>query len=559
MKALIIRILLIFFSLSFFYISPLPAQDQKRLDSLIFLLEKASNDTIKIRQLVAISAEYSFNNIPLSLDYAHKALSLAEKGDNESLLAFTLFNLGITYYNQGFLEISLKYFYRYLEIQKKKNDTKGTAYALVNLGAIRVNLEEYEQAREDFENALETFNKLYDENAGALTGAEVIPIYNNLGVVYKNLKNPEKAIDYLLRGVSLGRKIPGQETYLANLLNNLGDLYLDQGKTKEAFENLNEALQIRLKIDDKTGMVNSYRMMATYFNKQNEKDKALGYLYQGLDLAGRIGSISLKADITEMMFQHFYDSHLSDSALKYKMLLTDIKDKLNQEATRKELAHLELTSQLEEKERMLQFEQKRKELRYLLTGLALVLLLSVISFLYFLSQSRVRRLRLEKENINLTSKNLELEKSNLIQELEIKNKELATNVMYQIQKNEIINEIGQKLNQNYHLISKGNQEMIFGIIKDLEKTRDTNIWNEFEIRFQQVHNEFYDKLNAINPELSLNDRRLCAFLKLNMTTKEICSITGQSIRSIEVARTRLRKKLDLTNSETGLIEFLSKL
>jgi DNA-binding CsgD family transcriptional regulator len=192
-------------------------------------------------------------------------------------------------------------------------------------------------------------------------------------------------------------------------------------------------------------------------------------------------------------------------------------------------------------------------------GLTLILLLSILGLLYFLSHSRVRRLRLEKENINLASKNLELEKSNLMQELEIKNKELATNVMYQIQKNELIHEIGQKLQKLSYSISKSDQQLIIGIIKDLEKTQDSSIWNEFEVRFQQVHNDFYNKLNVINPELSLNDRRLCAFLRLNMTTKEICSITGQSIRSIEVARTRLRRKLDLTNSETGLIEFLSKL
>jgi len=131
--------------------------------------------------------------------------------------------------------------------------------------------------------------------------------------------------------------------------------------------------------------------------------------------------------------------------------------------------------------------------------------------------------------------------------------------MYQIQKNELTHEIGQKLQKLSYSISKSDQQLIIGIIKDLEKTQDTTIWNEFEVRFQQVHNEFYNKLNVINPELSLNDRRLCAFLRLNMTTKEICSITGQSIRSIEVARTRLRRKLGLTNSETGLIEFLSKL
>jgi hypothetical protein len=71
------------------------------------------------------------------------------------------------------------------------------------------------------------------------------------------------------------------------------------------------------------------------------------------------------------------------------------------------------------------------------------------------------------------------------------------------------------------------------VIRDLERTRDSSIWNEFELRFNQVHNTFYQKLNEKSPDLSPNEQRLCAFLRLNMTTKEIASITGQSIRSIE--------------------------
>ncbi len=559
LKALIFRVLLIFFLILSFLNAQLPAQDQKKIDSLNYLLERARNDSVKVRQLVAISEEYQANNIPMSLEYAHKALDLSEMTKNKNLQSYALHNLGITYFNQGLSEISTQYFFRYLEIMKETGNTKGIAYALANLGSIRVQLKDYELAQDNYEKALETFNKMAEDDEKLKPYPAIISIYNNLGVVSKELKQPDKAIDYYLRGISLARQTPEEHYILANLLNNLGSLMLIQGKTKEALDYLTEALNIRIEKNDKTGQVNSYREMATYFTKQNDNEKALHYLYLGFNQAGEIGSLSLQAEISGMLFEHYNNRHNADSALKYKIIFTDVKEKLNEEATRKELAHLELTAQLQEKEKIREFEQKRKEFRYLIIGLTMLLLLSVLGFLYFLSQSRVRRLNLEKENINLASKNLELEKSNLMQELELKNKELATNVMYQIQKNELTHEIGQKLQKLSYSISKSDQQLIFGIIKDLEKTQDTTIWNEFEIRFQQVHNEFYNQLNTINPELSLNDRRLCAFLKLNMTTKEICSITGQSIRSIEVARTRLRKKLNLTNSETGLIEFLSRL
>jgi len=110
-----------------------------------------------------------------------------------------------------------------------------------------------------------------------------------------------------------------------------------------------------------------------------------------------------------------------------------------------------------------------------------------------------------------------------------------------------------------HNFKKENQLLIKSIIEDLENTQEDSVWEEFETRFHQVHNKFYEKLNETHPNLSPNERKLCAFLRLNMSTKEISSITGQSFRSIEVARTRLRKKLNLTNSDIGLIEYLSGL
>ncbi len=141
----------------------------------------------------------------------------------------------------------------------------------------------------------------------------------------------------------------------------------------------------------------------------------------------------------------------------------------------------------------------------------------------------------------------------------MRNKELTTHVMSMIRKNELIRQIAEVLSQSKLNLDDKNRNFINSIIKDLNNIQDESVWEEFEVRYQNVHNEFYDKLQKISPNLSTNERRLCAFLRLNMTTKEISSITGQTLRSIEVARTRLRKKLQLTNSEMSLTEFLTSL
>jgi len=162
---------------------------------------------------------------------------------------------------------------------------------------------------------------------------------------------------------------------------------------------------------------------------------------------------------------------------------------------------------------------------------------------------------LETEQSRLLHQNTELENKKLEDELEVKKKELATNVMYSIRRNEMISKIVINLKAAKFSFKKENWELIDNIIIELESTAVDEVWKEFEVRFQQVHTEFYDKLNEKFPNISVNEKRLCAFLRLNMSSKEISAITYQSVNSISVARTRLRKKLGL-GPDDNLISFL---
>ena len=102
------------------------------------------------------------------------------------------------------------------------------------------------------------------------------------------------------------------------------------------------------------------------------------------------------------------------------------------------------------------------------------------------------------------------------------------------------------------------EEVINKIITELQSYIDQDTWTEFEVRFQQVHNDFYTKLNEIHSDLTANEKKLCAFLRLNMTSKEIAEITFQSPDSLKTARYRLRKKLGLDREE-NLVAFLTKM
>lgn len=530
-------------------------QHHNKPDSLLLQLKIANNDSARVHLNVELSRFYSTDNLSKALHFAEDAVEIAGKTENNSTLSFALLNIGNVYFTQGLFELALKQYYQYLEIQKAEGNKKGIASALINIGAVSLNLNNFEKARDNFEEALKTFEELSLKSGNSKYSHEIITSYNNLGIVCQNLKEQKESEEYYRRGISLARKTMGQPTLLAHLLNNLGSLYLDQKKMPEAYIAINEALKIRLLIPDKNGQGQSYRTLAMYYIGLGNRTKALEYLYKGLDLARSVGNISLQSFLIEKLFTEYDKTDNSDSALKYHIILKALNDTMNNEETQRELTRIELTSQFNEKENLRKIEQKRKEVQYLAIGVSMLLLLAIISLLFLLSQNRLKRLRLEKDNANLASENLELEKAVLKQELDLRNKELTTNVMYLVQKNEYITDIAERVISIKKNLTDTNSNVINKLISDLQSNSDDKVWKEFEIRFQEVHQDFYSRLNARFPDLTPNEKKLAAFLRLNMTTKDISAITFQSPDSIKIARSRLRKKLGLPQ-EANIIAFL---
>ena len=95
------------------------------------------------------------------------------------------------------------------------------------------------------------------------------------------------------------------------------------------------------------------------------------------------------------------------------------------------------------------------------------------------------------------------------------------------------------------------------ILSKLQQQNTTNNWNEFRYYFEQVHPSFYENLEKRYPDLTIKEKRLCAFLRLGLSSKDISAITFKEVRSVESARNRLRKKLGMT-PDGNLTEFLSQ-
>ena len=182
----------------------------------------------------------------------------------------------------------------------------------------------------------------------------------------------------------------------------------------------------------------------------------------------------------------------------------------------------------------------------------------------FIKRKKDKQIQLQKEIVQKKEKELataELEKSKLKEEelqqsILYKSKQLSTHALHMMQKNTMLHEIQldiKSMSKKATVDDKPNYKRInLQINQSLRSHKD---WDVFKLYFEDVNKNFYQKLNEINPELTTNDHRLCALIKLNMNSKEMASVLNVAPNSIKSSRYRLKKKLGL-DVEADLEEFI---
>ena len=153
-----------------------------------------------------------------------------------------------------------------------------------------------------------------------------------------------------------------------------------------------------------------------------------------------------------------------------------------------------------------------------------------------------------------------LEKEKLELQIKSKNQELASNTMHLVQKSEILQKLKVEINTIAKTTSdKATSKNLRAIIRKISTDERLDVdWEDFARHFDQVHEQFLQRLREKYPQLTPKDHRLCAYLRMNLASKEIAPLMNISVRSVEVARYRLRKKLEL-DSEINLIEFMMEI
>jgi len=177
-----------------------------------------------------------------------------------------------------------------------------------------------------------------------------------------------------------------------------------------------------------------------------------------------------------------------------------------------------------------------------------ILLFIALNGFYKRYYKRQQELALDRTKKDMELKALESEKqivelnnANLKQDIDSRNRELAVSTMNMINKNKTLNAIKNAL------LKTEKVEDINAIVKLVDKTiEDEEDWNFFEEAFNHADKDFFRKVKEQHPSLTANDLKLCVYLRLNMSSKEIAPLLNISSRSVEIKRYRLRKKLHLS-------------
>jgi len=570
--------------------------EKQEIDSLVNVtIDQKVNNLDRVDSYLILSKCYSYTNLDSAQIFVEQGIELAEEIAYTKGLAIGFLRQGEIYNINGQIEEAKSSIHQALVLYENLKKDKEYMIACNMLAFQYENQSNYDKALEYYLNGLRVAEELNNQTGKAY-------FYNNISNIYSNTGLHNESLNYILKASSIFIDI-GDSVYYANSLINLGRIYQNLNNLDSAIYYFNKAEGLETELNNYYGLIKVNKNLGDIASKRLLIDEAHSYYlnamhfamqldslnpYKKIELAGRhkdLGnvyillqdyenalkhlnhslrfgldnnSISLMKDSYWGLFTCYEAMNQTDSALYFHKLLLSVNDSLQAELYNETINQmnyeyrLEVERELHNKEQKLVIlEKNRQELVYLvIVGILFIVALTIFIIWYF---QKTKLLKSE-----LKRKNLHLEKENISNDLDKKNRELTASVLNLIERNEFLAKISEKLqNQKLSGESEGDAN-IEEIVRSIDKEGANSLWKEFELRYMEVHKDFHQKLTSKYPDLTPNERKLCAFIVLNMSTKDISSITYQSIHSIKIARYRLRKKLGLEKNE-NLTSFLHNL
>lgn len=488
----------------------------KKLDSLIIILNTAQHDTIKVNTLIQICMEFDIRESDQGLRYAKQGLQLAEKIKNKNKIAKCYYCIGFIYNHLKNLPYALINTQKSLNFYEEQKDKKNIAMCFRLISLIHEGMRN-PQSISYLEKSLTIYRELNDK-----TNMEII--YNDFGNLYSHRGKWQKAIEYYkielelnngnkekmfgpLYSMGLAYEFQGdllkainyyqKALKIATDLNNkemaitcndqIGDVYSAQGNYASALEYLMQSLKYYIEIGDKEAVCFIYEKISRLKCNQRNYQGAIEYCQKILTVSKETQNL----DNQYMAYQNLYAIYdsLKDykKAYEFHKLLKTVDDSLKKVNSSKELLEVETKYQSEKKQKEIELLNKDKEKqaaisaaeskkqKIIIISVSSVLLL-VFAFAFFAYRSFLQK---RKANVLLAVQKQEIEEKN--EELNQQNEEIST------QRDEIETQrdlVTQQKASIEHILHEVNQSI------DYAQRIQTTILPELEL-LEKIFNEYF--------------------------------------------------------------------
>lgn len=536
----IIGIVIIFFGVLIAQSSFAQLEDlHKKIENVGENSNEAANLLFEISKVY-----YAQNNYPKALQYSRQAMDIYVSNNNQYKIAVVLQFKGDIYLAINDFNMALD---NYLNAQLKFEDLveeKMMAENSLKMSSVYLHLNNYKKALSDLFYSRNFFEKNKD-----LYKVELINTYTTIGSAFGYLEKTDSALYYFEKAMTL---TPKSDLFQKGiLLNNMGAIYSKKDNHEKAFEKYSEAFELVKTGKNRIIKGVTLSNIAFLYKKQGIDSAAIRIYLQALDTLHSSGDLTYIKDVYDNLSEIYERNENFEEALIYFHKFLKIKDSITSVESINKIADLESRYEIARMDKQIEIIKRENELKtirqyVIIGGLTLFL---IVGFLIY------RNLRINYKNEKLKEKILEKEKLNLQNEIVFKNKELENFALRVIQKNEFLEKLKNEIS-NLRSDTNNLKDISDNISKNLYIDKDKQ---ELEIQIRNIQKSFFFKLNQHFPDLTEYEKRLCSFIVLDLSLKDIAMLTNISPDSVKKSRYRLRQKLGLDSSTDSLNDFLKNI
>ena len=352
-----------------------------------------------------------------------------------------------------------------------------------------------------------------------------------------------------------------RSVYLPLSLLKVAEIERRKGDRNKSLELSNRALTIAEVTGNRQAVVSSLIDLGQWHEVfATDKKVSESFYRKALQVSSQLSDKSYYMSSLQALANFNLKNNRMMDAYNYQVRMADLKDSLSNWEKQHIQQSLEVQFNLSEKNRQLDLVLKEKELNrlyniILLASLFILVMAAMITivFLNRINKRNKQLLMVKTELMKVREEQRIQKEAELQNDIDQKESQLSALTLQMVSKNELMQELQESLLK--HKDASVDPALNRIIQKGQIQERD---WSDFNTYFESINKNFYSRLKSISPDISANDLKLCAMIKMNLSIKEMAGILNISPDSVKTARYRLRKKLQLL-TEDNLNDFILNL